>query len=221
MKDREETHKEACLRIWSRMASEHPEFTHEHDSLDNPWSVETLILDNEQHFKPFSGANVLDIGANAGLLTAYWALNGAKVTAYEADPITYKILTDMLTQTGLKVSAINAAIWTYTGEIKFQGGGHKSERGHFCRNGLIQTSGISDATMVPCVSLTDALGDTIWDFVKMDIEGAEHEVIMSTGPEVLKNHIKQMQVEFHAEWPTSNSLYWDVRNKLRSLGLTE
>jgi FkbM family methyltransferase len=146
--------------------------------------------------------------------------------AYEADPATYEILVGMLAKTGLKVNAVHAAIWTYTGEIQFIGSGHE-DKGRLCRCGLIQAPGQDtshlpkferpEISTVPRMSFTEALGDTVWDFVKMDIEGAEHEVLMGTKSEVLRDHIKRMHVEFHSEWPTSEALYWEVRNKIWSI----
>jgi hypothetical protein len=76
MTNEPETHQHAIERVWSRVAKEHPEFTRAHDIFNNPWSVQHHVLDNEQGFVPFPGAKVLDLGANVGVCTAYWALNG-------------------------------------------------------------------------------------------------------------------------------------------------
>jgi len=146
-------------------------------------------------FKPFPGALVLDIGANLGMVTAFWAMNGAKVTSYEADPETYKIMTDMFSRTGINADAINTAIWTHEGEVNFRGVGHM-DGDRPCRNGKIEQS--SKATPVPCITFASALGDTVWDCVKMDIEGAEFEVLMGTDLNSMKN-IKYMNLELHEE----------------------
>jgi 2-polyprenyl-3-methyl-5-hydroxy-6-metoxy-1,4-benzoquinol methylase len=132
-----ETHKEACTRVWARMSQEHPEFTRDHDPLNDPWTVEALVLNSDSHnidFQPFPGARVMDIGANVGLLTAYWALNGCQVTAYEADPETCKIMAEHCQKLG--VNAVNAAIWTHQGEISFTPGRHE-DRGRKLHCGLV------------------------------------------------------------------------------------
>jgi FkbM family methyltransferase len=142
-------------------------------------------------FRPFSEAKVLDIGANLGFVTAFWALNGANVTSYEADPETYKIMTAMFSEIEVDVSAVNAAVWTYTGEVRFKGLGYT--------NGALEIFGYAGGTtVVPCVTFAQALGDTIWDCVKMDIEGAEFEVLMNTPLEVMKR-IKYMNLELHKD----------------------
>src|ERR1700674_1238990 len=89
-------------------------------------------------FQPFPGANVLDIGANLGFVTAFWAFNGANVTSYEPDPETYKIMTSMFSEIGIKVNTINAAVWTCTGEVSFKGVGHMDGE-RLCRNGAIES----------------------------------------------------------------------------------
>ena len=67
--------------VWARMAQEHPEFTHASDPFDDPYAVENLVLSDYIGFKPFKGARVMDVGANAGIWSSYCALNGALVTA--------------------------------------------------------------------------------------------------------------------------------------------
>jgi FkbM family methyltransferase len=233
-----ETHKEACKRVWARMAAEHPEFTRAHDVFNDPWTVEGLILESDRHniaFKPFPGAKVMDIGANAGLLSAYWALNGCEVTAYEADPETCQTIADMFIRTGLQVNVINKAIWSHTGEIEFTPGRH-TDKGRQIHCGLVHSPShegashsalnperhkvIASTIMVPCITLAEALGDTIWDFVKMDIEGAEFEVLTSTPAETLRDHIKAMVVEFHCDWPSWKTLAQPAMEKLKASGLT-
>jgi FkbM family methyltransferase len=79
---------------------------------------------------------------------------------------------------------------------------------------------ITDKTItVPCISLTEALGNEIWDFVKIDIEGAEYEVIMSTETKTLRDHIKKLFVELHSDWPGAATLFAPFRKKLQSAGL--
>lgn len=206
----EETHSEIKTRIWSRVAKEHPEFTPQFDINDNPWEVENKILNNELGFIPFKGARVMDVGANAGVQTAYWALNGCDVTAYEADPETARLLNEMLVKGNLKVKVVNAAIWSSEGNLQFTALGFKSGMGHTFRNGhlLAQSKNVScntktssgegsSLTCVSCISLTQAVGNDIWDFIKIDIEGAEWEVLSAIDPNTLAERVRFMQVELH------------------------
>lgn len=207
------------------MAQEHPEFQRSHAVMNDPWQVEGLLLGDYIGFQPFPGARVMDIGANAGILTAYWALNGANVTAYEADPVTYSILTGMLHENGLSVNAVHSAVWTYTGAIPFKG--RDSELGESKgRNGAIQVPQHDGfvgnlgqeqiMVTVPCISLTEAIGDRIWDCVKFDIEGAEFELLMHVESAVLRDHVRYMHVELHNGW-ASDDLYRRLIDKLETL----
>ena len=189
--------------VWGRVAKMHPEFTRAHDALGHAAAVESLVLNNFIGFLPFEDARVMDLGANAGLLTALWALNGCRVTAYEADPVTYGILRGMLVSTGLlgKVNPVNAAVWTFTGQIPFRGDEqHYPDGKCLLRNGAVQITGAGkygdgdntpgrfrgnvrevtdDVERIPCISLEDAISDANWDCIKVDIEGAEFQVLLA------------------------------------------
>lgn len=205
--------------VWEKMATAHPEFKPEHDALKNPWALEALLLGPQINTEIFPDGNVLDIGSNGGILTAYWALNGAHVTAYEADPITFRFLNDMLRQTNLNAVAVWAAIWTFTGLIRFRS---NLETKSLTRGGCISVQerptgwyegGENQEYEVPCVSFEVALNQKEWDCVKMDIEGAEFEILRTTPIEVLRNQIKYMQLEFHHEW-VSDAAYQELIAKL-------
>jgi FkbM family methyltransferase len=213
------------------MRREHPEFTHDHDVFDDDYAVETLLLGEYIGFKPFAGAKVMDIGANVGILTAFWALNGCDVTSYEADPVTYGILVGMLEKTRLRwfhhdggnehydgVQAINAAVYKYDGTIPFLGA--TGGIGNPLRNGAIQVADMGDkrldAPSTPCVTLATALGTTVWNCVKFDIEGAEFETLLAVPIETLRNQVKYMQVELHNGW-ADGVLYKKLIDKLESV----
>jgi FkbM family methyltransferase len=206
--------------VWERVYSEHPEFTHAHDPFDDYEAVANLVLGDCIGFKPFPGARVMDIGANVGILTSFWALNGASVRAYEADPVTYDILLSTLVSNGLtdKVEAINAAVWVCDGIVPFVGRS-SSWRG-MCRNGSIQSvteeyKSLPSTANVPCISLSNALGDVVWDAVKIDIEGAEFSVLSSVSDDLLC-HIRYMQIELHHD-AASDAQYHKMMNKLKGI----
>ena len=61
------------------------------------------------------------------------------------------------------------------------------------------TTGLEVHTTTLAHFLTESRLNEI-DFMKMDIEGSEHEVIMSTEPEVLR-HIRRIALEYHPNQP--------------------
>jgi FkbM family methyltransferase len=199
------------------MRQVHPEFTHEHDIFDDYRAVNTLLLGDFLGWQPFPGARAMDCGANAGIVSAYLGANQVFVTAYEADPVTHNLLAEMIRATRLQpyVTPIHAAIWTHTGTVPYHGNGFEGGR-----NGAIQivgggVDGTGDMTLgtfrgntpvihpdtplVPCISFIDAISDTVWDFVKLDIEGAEFQTLLATPNDSL-TRIGFLQIEFHNGW---------------------
>jgi FkbM family methyltransferase len=168
-------------------------------------------------FQPFPEAKVLDLGMNLGIVAGYWAMNGVNVTSYEADPETYEMATDMFQRLNLEVEAINTAIWSHTGSIRFKGVSH-ADGDRQCRNGQIDSS--LDSVLVPCITLSQALGDKVWDCVKIDIEGAEFEVLMNTSLEAWKNtkyvNLEIHEQRYHPAWMTPSKVQ-QLRNRLKQV----
>ena len=213
--------------VWQRMDREHPEFLPWMDPLNNYHAVREIVLGGSvtwqgvhERFKPGPGKLVMDIGANAGIWSAFCAANGAKVVAYEPFMRPFGILIGMMNTCGLNnhIIPFNRAVWTYTGITKYFG--NISTLDNVCPafNGSLLTNGINwtpddekNAQGVECVSLDDAIGGAIWDMVKIDVEGAEFEMLLAASPEKLKQ-IKFMYLEFHP-W-ASRELYDATCRKL-------
>jgi len=90
--------------------------------------------------------------------------------------------------------------------------------------GISDCYGTEQQVTVPCITLHDALArfdDRVVDVVKMDVEGAENEVLLRASEEDL-GRIKQLCVEFHDVFaPESRPEVDRVRKRLRSLGFAE
>jgi FkbM family methyltransferase len=215
--------------VWARMALEHPEFTREHDAGDNYHAVREIVLSGSLtwagangFFVPRPWSRIMDVGANAGIYSAYCGLHGAEVTAYEPFPAVFEMLSSMIQRTELiyYVKPINAAVWTYTGEIPYIG--HRTANEDVtCLNGGVPTNGVTwtpddyaKATKVQCISFDDAIGEETWDCVKMDVEGAEFEILLAASVESLKR-IKFMYLELH-DW-VSQGLYDETLKKIESV----
>ena len=185
--------------VWSKMALDHSEFPKRCDPFDDPWMVENLILNTGYiAWQPFAGANAMDVGANVGIWGFHAALHGANVTAYEADPLTHAVLQQTAKDLSIQnLTALNKAIWIFNGTTQFLGRDYEWKcRG---RNGSLQSLEVSPspvANEIECITFDDAIGDVMWDCVKMDIEGAEFPVLenVSTGK---LSQIRTLHVEFH------------------------
>jgi FkbM family methyltransferase len=210
-----------CESVWARVSVEHPEFTRAHDIANDYHAVREIVLGGSlswsganERFKPFAGARIMDVGANAGIYSAFCAANRANVTAYEPDHAVFALLSKVAEGTE-KFKAVNKAIWKHSGSISFLS--HASTVYGFERhNGGLEEIGFTRnermvTEHVDCISFDEAIGDNEWDCVKVDIEGAEFETLLSASASAL-SRIKFMFVELHP-W-ASDILYKEMLNKI-------
>lgn len=119
---------------------------------------------------------ILDCGANIGLASLSFKrmYPRARITAFEADPRLTEMARENLQVNGAgDVEVVQAAVWTREGTLEFQcegadsGGIASLARGS--RRGPIRT--------VPSVRLRDWLEREPIDLLKLDVEGAEAEIL--------------------------------------------
>jgi len=134
---------------------------------------------------------IIDCGANVGLATLYWKTRypNAKITALEADPAIYAYLAQNVAQSSATdLEILNLAIWSKPGELWFMPQGADS--------GSIVSSETSGAIRIEAVSLAEILSNGPVDLLKMDIEGAECDVIV--GAESALANVQRIFVEYHS-----------------------
>jgi FkbM family methyltransferase len=194
--------------VWRQIAAEHPEFLREYDLTGNYHVVREIVLGGSagwagvwQRFTPGAGKKVMDIGANVGIFSAACAARGVAVTAVEPYAVAYEYLLQL--ERMLNIRALKLAVSNRKGTCEYRGN-ISWLLGPVMLNGGIEGSGANFspadhalAEIVECTTL-DVLLDTFaeWDCVKIDIEGAECDVINATPANVLRR-IKFMYVEFH------------------------
>lgn len=123
---------------------------------------------------------ILDCGANIGAASLFYKREypGARITAYEADPVLCAMTKRNLERNGAAdVEVVHAALWTSNGEVTFRAEGSDS--------GMIDgLAGIVDAkaVTVPSLRMRDVLERDRIDMLKLDIEGAECAVLEDCEP---------------------------------------
>jgi len=130
---------------------------------------------------------VLDVGANYGLATI--ALKGehpdAEVVAFEADPAIADVAETNIRAAGLdRVTLVRAAAWTAAGTMRFAAEG--SDAGRLGDEGGLE---------VPTVRLRDWVDRDV-DLLKMDIEGAEVEVLLDCADRL--DRVGRLVCEYHS-----------------------
>jgi FkbM family methyltransferase len=142
-------------------------------------------------------AYVLDCGANIGLSVIYIKekFPDANIIAFEPDENNYALLQQNVQAFGLRnVQLEEKAVWVATTELLFESEGNMGSR--------IGT-GESGGKKTKAVRLKDYINKPV-HFLKIDIEGAEYEVIKDIADQL--HMVNQMFVEYHGKFSQNNEL---------------
>jgi FkbM family methyltransferase len=155
-------------------------------------SIDELFI---REFYKFRSTNqhpkIIDCGSYIGTSILYFKINypDAVVTGFEPDATNFEIIKINLGNWNFSNTQVtNAAIWINNEPITFHSKGNMASR--------IETGEQKDGDkqVVQCVRLKDLLYEEI-DFLKIDIEGAEHAVIKDCADNLI--HVKNLFVEYH------------------------
>lgn len=168
-------------------------------SLMDVWIIKETCLDHdyETHAVPIQpGWTVLDIGAGLGdfAISIAYAHPECRVYAYEPFPESYRLLEENIVLNGLRnVTTAPVAVGARSGELTL-----------FATGAAVQhttSSASAEAAhfTVPGLSLEDVFethGLTICDFLKMDCEGGEFDILFHA-PESTLARIAHLCLEYH------------------------
>lgn len=132
---------------------------------------------------------ILDGGAYVGLSTLYFhgQYPHARITAFECDPNILNTLKANLQRNGASdVEVVEAALSHREGELSFYASGDDA-------GSLVAQEG--EAITVKTRRLGDWLDEEI-DFLKLNIEGAEMDVLRDCGDQL--KQVREMVIEFHS-----------------------
>ena len=155
-------------------------------------------------------ALILDLGANIGLSVLFFKTRypGARVVAFEADPRIYAYLTRNLEVNGIRdVKTVSKAAWDADEQLTFLREGADA--------GRVSRTGSGTPVSVEAVHLGRFLAAQHFDFIKMDIEGAETRVVPVC--KRLLGTAKWVFIEYHSS-PGERQSLADILSLLRDLG---
>jgi FkbM family methyltransferase len=166
------------------------------------------------------GDLVMDCGANMGVVTELLAATGADVLAYEPDPYAFSILEQKFANAP-NVTLVNAAVGVGTGTIRLMRADNFGDNpdGASVKSTILDGGRRIDAENAVEVTLLDfptlvreqvaARGEIA--FIKMDIEGAELDILEALDREYLFTNIRALVAETHER------KFKDLRDRYKTL----
>lgn len=138
---------------------------------------------------------ILDCGTNIGMSVLYFKQRYplASVVGFEPDPTILPFLRENLDRNSVTgVEVVHAALGARPGTLILNSDGGAASH----LEGYEPEGDATDwATFeVPCVRLSDYLDEPV-DYMKMNIEGAEYEVLGECEPKI--RQIREMNIEYH------------------------
>jgi FkbM family methyltransferase len=154
---------------------------------------------------------ILDLGANIGLSVLYFKRRfpHAQVVAYEADPEIFAYLERNITVNGAAqgVTLVNRAVWDRDETLRFWSEGADGGR-------IEEGAGVATKEL-QAVDIATALAGQSFDFIKMDIEGAESRVLPRCAQ--LLEGARAVFIEYHSR-PGDPEALADILALLRTAG---
>lgn len=166
------------------------------------------------------GDLVMDLGANMGVVTQSLAATGADVIAYEPDPFAFATLQQKFADFP-NVTLVNAAVGVGAGTVRLMRADNFGEnpQGASVKSTILEGGRRIDAENaidVPLVDFPSLVQETVLArgeiaFVKMDIEGAELEILERMVSDALFTNIRCLVAETHER------KFKDLRERYKAL----
>ena len=157
--------------------------------------IDQVFIHNACHIpEDLSGQLFIDIGAHIGGVSVLAALRGAKVLAYEPMFNNYELLEMNAKENELDIEAFCVGIGEPGIRQLYTGGFNSGMNSAFL---IFPELNEAIYEYMKVISLQEAIGDKVCDFVKIDCEGCEEEVLKQVLE--IPEQVKQMQIDFHIQ----------------------
>lgn len=160
--------------------------------------IEIFVREDYCFYSENPNPTIIDCGANIGLATLYFKTKypDSTIIAFEANSDIFELLQMNINNNNIQgVNLINAAVSKVRGDMEFfpnlDLGWNFGVGGMFSRQDSDQ-----EKIVVQAVQLSTYIGNSI-EFVKMDIEGAENDVILELFENGKLENINELIIEYH------------------------
>ena len=175
------------------------------------YQYEEIFVNKSYEFPKIEKPRILDIGSNIGLSVLFFKryYPDAIIDAFEPDPNVFSCLEfNVETNNLTDVKLHNKAAWIDNGHIQFSSSG--ADAGHISK----ENNG-DNVIEIESIDLRDFLKGKYYDFVKMDIEGAEVDVLPHCADLLLNTRF--LFLEYH-ERPGEKQQLVKLLNTLENAG---
>lgn len=166
------------------------------DRVDAISLIEIFQL-NEYRFHSEGIRTVIDIGANYGSFSLYAAnqSKNIKVYSYEPSKETFKLLLTSIKRNSLQkqIIPINKAVSSKKRKIRLYNFGRSGTRTILPNEHSLTSEIVSTITLDDVLKKNNILN---CDFLKMDCEGAEYDILLHTSSSTFKK-IERISLEYH------------------------
>ena len=169
-------------------------------------AIKDILLNREYEYLPefelnrFNGKRVVDAGAHVGLFSLVASTFAKEVISIEPHPVNFKLLQfNLEINNARNIIPINKALWSESKTLTLYEGGHTGAH-TILKNVGDKKFNVSSKTLK---DILDEFGEI--DLLKMDIEGAEFEVLGKLDGKILEN-VRNMVAECHLETGDINRL---------------
>ena len=186
------------------------------------YDLETLWQINFHSVYPLqpSDAVIVDAGANVGLFTCWAAHRNptAAIVAIEPFPRNLERLKEHVRQNGFtqRVEVVAAALSASAGTARLS---TAAEASQMFRLTSEKTVGSVEVLTITLADIVERTTHSSIDLMKMDIEGSEYEVLLST-PAGTFSRIRRISLEYHQPSPGAQHNKKDLIAFMRSCGYT-
>lgn len=161
-------------------------------------TINEIFGENDYRLKEGRSTHtIIDIGANIGTFSIFAALKnpGAKVIAYEPSKKTFHQFCENISLNKLEENIFpkKQAIGGKNGKLKLYDSGISGQKS------IYRTRGEGKYESVEVITLKDVFSKNrinVCDFMKIDCEGAEYDILMNTPKDLFKK-IRKISLEFH------------------------